>query len=127
MGVLASYTADLQGNLTTLNTSDTVAKLGFGYARAMSISPAGDLLAVGGDNGFQLFHFNGALPITHYSSVLQPNNQFKEFSWDKSNHLFAVSADGLRVYNITPLAYSEAPGSPIPIPGAASVIVVSLQ
>jgi hypothetical protein len=85
------------------------------------------LLAVGGDNGFQLFHFNGALPITHYSSVLQPNNQFKEFGWDKSNHLFAVSADGLRVYNITPLAYSEAPGSPIPIPGAASVIVVSLQ
>jgi hypothetical protein len=127
MGVLASYTADAQGNLTTLDTSDTVAKLGFGNATAMSISPAGDLLAVGGSQGFQLFHFNGPLPITHYSSVLQPNNQFKEFGWDKSNHLFAASADGLRVYNITPLSYSEAPGSPVLIPGATSVIVVPLQ
>jgi hypothetical protein len=126
-GVLASYTADANGNLTTLDTSDTVAKVGFGNATAMSISPAGDLLAVGGNQGFQLFHFNGALPITHYSSVLQPNNQFAEFGWDRSNHLFAVSTDGLRVYNITPLGYAEAPGSPIPIPGATSVIVVPLQ
>lgn len=127
MGVLASYTADADGTLTTLDTSETMATVGFGLAKAMSISPAGDLLAVGGDQGFQLFHFNGALPITHYSSVLQPGNKFKEFGWDKSNHLFAVSTDGLRVYNITPLAYSEAPGSPVAIPGATSVIVVPLQ
>ena len=126
-GVLASYTADSTGNLTTTNTSETMPELGFGLATAMSISPAGDLLAVGSSEGFEIFHFNGALPITHYSSVLQPHNQFKEFGWDKSNHLFAVSADGLRVYNITPLSYSEAPGSPVPIPGATSVIVVSLQ
>lgn len=125
--VVASYTADASGNLTTLATSETMPEVGFGMVTAMSISPAGNLLAVGGNNGFRLFHFNGALPITHYSSVLQPNNQFKEFGWDKSNHLFAASADGLRVYNITPLGYSEAPGSPVPIAGATSVIVVPLQ
>jgi 6-phosphogluconolactonase (cycloisomerase 2 family) len=127
LGVLASYTADSHGNLTTLDTSETAAKVNVGLVAAMSISPAGNLLAVGGYHGFQIFHFNGALPITHYSSVLQSTNHFEEFGWDKSNHLFAVSTDGLRVYNITPLGYSEAPGSPVPISGATSVIVVPLR
>jgi len=127
LGALASYTADSNGNLTTLDTSETVAQVNVGLVAAMSISPAGDLLAVGGYHGFQIFHFNGALPITHYSSVLQAGNHFEEFGWDKSNHLFAVSTDGLRVYNITPLGYSEAPGSPVPISDATSVIVAPIQ
>jgi hypothetical protein len=125
---IASFSADANGDMSSANGFNVrTLSLQDGEVSAMSISPSGKLLAVGGPHGFQLFHFNGAAPPGYYSQVLQPNNQFEEFGWDKSDHLFALSTDGLRVYNITPSAYSEAPGSPLEIPGASSVIVVSLQ
>jgi hypothetical protein len=125
---LASYTAAANGNLTTQSTyaNMPVASTGGGQLR---LSPSGKLLAVGGQ-GFQIFHFNGSSPITHYSSVLQPAYQFGEFrffkqlAWDSSNHLYALGGDKLFVYTITPTSIEQAPGSPYTISGAASVVVV---
>ncbi len=65
---LASYTVDGQGNLSTTSTATNMP-----YPKVKSnsqfpgwtlnLSPSGKLLAVGGV-GLQVFHFNGASPIT---------------------------------------------------------------
>jgi hypothetical protein len=123
-----SMTVEANGTLSSTHGFDVRAiNLANGNVNAMSISPAGNLLVVGG-MGFQIYHFNGGNPIEYYSSALQTKNQFEEFGWDKSNHLFALSTDGVRVYNITTASYSEAPGSPLEIAGGAkSLIVLALQ
>jgi len=94
----------------------------------MSISPSGKLLAVGGKNGFEIFHFNGPDPITHYTGVLQANDNFEEFGWDSDNHLYALSVGPsnyqLRVYTVTPTSFTENPGSPLAVSGTASSLIV---
>lgn len=129
---LATYTADSKGNLTTKFTYKNITPFLTNGESALSASPAGNLIAVGGGNsqgegggGFQIFHWNSDGTITHYSGVLQPNDTFLEFGWDKHNHLYALSLNALRVYNVTAAGYSEAAGSPVSIPEASSVIVLS--
>jgi len=124
--VLASYTADLNGNLTTKSTAATMPALASDYFD-LSISPSVKLVAAGGAGGFQVFHFNGSDPITKYTGVLHSGENFLEFGWDKSNHLFALSQDALHVYSATSTSVKELPGSPYSIPQATSVIVLSLQ
>ena len=132
---LASYTAQANGNLTTTNTSEDMPTTDIDGIYVMSISPTGKLLAVGGGgqnnpgggNGFQLFHFNGASPITRDSGVLQTRYLIDQFGWDKSNHLYVLGGGYLFVYTVTPTSIEEAPGSPYSIPEASSVIVLDLQ
>jgi hypothetical protein len=88
----------------------------------MSISPSGKLLAAGGQ-GFQVFHFNGSSPITHYTGLLEAEDSFAEFGWDRDNHLFALSGNALFVYTATPTSVKQAAGSPYSIPQASSLIV----
>jgi hypothetical protein len=121
--VLASYTADSEGNLTTKSTYETMPSIETG-ANTMSISPSGKLLAVGG-SGFQIFHFNGSSLVTHYTGVLQPSENFEQFGWDGDNHLYALSSGELYVYTVTSTSIEEASGSPYSIPEASSVIVLS--
>jgi hypothetical protein len=126
--LLASYTADSHGNLTTKNTSETILKtaLDSNFVPSMSISPTGKLLAAaGGEAGFEIFHFNGSSPITHFSGLLHASEVFTEFGWDAANHLYALSFNALHVYTVTPTSIKEAAGSPYSIPGATSVIVLS--
>jgi hypothetical protein len=123
---LASYTADAEGNLTTENNYSDMPVTSVGAVKAMSISPTGLFLAVGGNSGLQLFHFNGAAPITQMTGVLD-SDQFTEVGWDKDNHLYALSPGALRVYTVTPSGVSEDPGSPYFITNASSVIVLSLN
>jgi hypothetical protein len=123
--VLAVYTADSQGNLTTNSTADNMPMTDIANGvQAMSISPSGKLIAVGGQSGFQVFHFNGGSPITKYTGLLQPHATFLEFGWDSHNHLFGVTPAGLFVYTVTPTHVTEAPGSPYSIPEASNVIVL---
>ena len=128
--VLASFTAQANGNLITTNTAaEMVAPDVQGYIT--SISPTGKLLAIGGGTpgaplGFQILHFNGANPITKYSGVLQSKYPFIQFGWDKHNHLYALSSNYLFVYNVTPTSISQASGSPYSIPEASSLIVLDL-
>ena len=122
-----SFTAVSEGNLRSTNGLNApVVALKNGDVTAMSISLTGNLLAMRGHYGFQIFRFNGANPVKHYSSVLQPNNQFLDFGWDSHSYLYALSTDGIRLYNLNTTAYSEAPGSPVSISNPTSVIVVSL-
>jgi hypothetical protein len=123
--VLASYTADSEGNLTTKSTAKTMPVTTGGTY--MSISPSGKLLAVDAGNGFQVFHFNGADPITKFTDVLHSSETFIQFSWDKSSHLFALSQNALHVYSATSTSIKEEAGSPYSIPEASNVIVQSLK
>jgi hypothetical protein len=123
--VLASYTADSHGNLTTKSTTANMPASETGV-NTMSISPTGKLLAVGGQ-GFQVFHFDGGSPITQYSGVLQPGYQFQEFGWDGDNHLYALGGGKLFVYEVTPTSIKQASGSPYSIPESSSVIVLSIK
>jgi hypothetical protein len=122
--VLASYTADSQGNLSTSSTYETMPSTGLNSIAAISISPSGKLVAVGG-KGFQVFHFNGASPITPYTGLLQSADQFLQFGWDTDNHLYALSNGQLRVYTVTPTSFEEDSGSPYSVPEASSLIVLS--
>lgn len=122
---VTSFSSDANGDLTNENGFNVrTLSLPNGQVSAMSVSPDGKLLAVGG-LGFQLFHWNGSAPVAYYSGVIQPSKQFSEFGWDTSNHLFALSTDGLRVYDATSSSYAEAPGSPIEKANATSMIVVA--
>jgi hypothetical protein len=128
--VIASFTADSKGHLTTKSTPEnmlSVATTGF-PAGPISISPTGKLLALADyEFGFQLFHFNGGEPITKYTGILTPKDIAGDFRWDKSDHLFSLGYQGLHVYTATPTSVKEEPGSPYPIPEARSVIVLSLK
>lgn len=132
---LASFTAQSNGDLATTNTPENMAVSDLQAIDSMSISPSGKLLVVGGGGsvyssglkGFQIFHFNGSSPITHYSGVIQGNYVFSEFGWDKHDHLYALGGGYLFVYTATPTSIVEAPGSPYSIPEASSVIVLDLQ
>jgi hypothetical protein len=92
--------------------------------RRVSTQGCSPLLAVGG-SGFQIFHFNGSRPVTHYTGVLQPSENFERFGWDGDNHLYALSSGELYVYTVTSTSIEEASGSPYSIPEASSVIVLS--
>jgi hypothetical protein len=118
---LASYTADSHGNLTTTNTFENMPPIS-SETTAMSISPTGELLAVGGV-GFHVFHFNGSSPITPDGKGFLNNYEFLEFGWDGNNHLYALAVDALFVFTVTPTTITEAPGSPYTIPLASSLIV----
>ncbi len=113
---IASFTADASGNLTTTNTFATMPTSSISNVTDLKISPAGDLLAVGGEEGLQLFHFNGAGPVTSYTGLLTVDPVSQMF-WDTQNHLYVISqqANLLHVFTITGAQYVEAPGSPYPI------------
>jgi hypothetical protein len=115
---LATYTADSAGNLTTTSTYKNMPRVAVGSVSNLNLSPSGKLLAVGGSLGLQLFHFNGASPITPYTGLIGIG-QFEQFRWDNYNHLYAINADTghLHMFTITPTSVSEAPGSPYTIPG----------
>jgi hypothetical protein len=89
------------------------------------MSPSGKLLAVGGPGGLQVFHFNGAKPITDYTGLLTTDS-IDQLFWDNNNHLYAISRQfgNLFVFTVTPLGYSQAPGSPHPIVANQNLIVL---
>jgi 6-phosphogluconolactonase (cycloisomerase 2 family) len=125
---LASYTADASGNLKTTNTYKNMPATLIANASDMKISPSGKLLAFAGGEGLQIFHFNGASPITHYTGLLT-TDPIDQMFWDNNNHLYAISHTGnaLYVFTITPTGHQQAPGSPYAISSPQDIIVQPLS
>ncbi len=113
---LAVYSADSTGNITTTSSYANMPKTAVGNVNDMWMSPSGRILAVAGSKGLQVFHFNGANPITNYSGLLTTDAITTVF-WDKSNHLYALSqsAGKLHVFTVTSGSAKEAEGSPYAI------------
>jgi len=122
---LAVYTANSAGNLTTTSTDANMPKVSVATVNDIWMSPSGKLLAVAGSGGLQVFHFNGASPITAYTGLLT-TDAINQVFWDNDNHLYAVSstAGKLFVFTVTPTTHSKAPGSPYAVAGAENLIVL---
>jgi hypothetical protein len=122
---LAVYTADSSGNLTTNSTDSNMPSVLIGTPYDYWMSPNGKYLAVGGSGGMQIFHFNGANPITKMTGLLT-TNPINQIFWDNSNHVYAISqSEGkLFVWSVNSNGVTKASGSPHAIPGADHLIVL---
>jgi WD40 repeat protein len=122
---IADYAADSEGNLTTQSTANNMPVTSVSVVNSLAMAPSGQLLAVGGNSGLQVLHWNGSSQATLYTPLLTSDNITQAF-WDDANHLFAISPanNRLHVFTVTPTSYSEAPGSPYTIQGAENVIVL---
>ena len=127
---LAVYTVDSTGNLTTKSTYSNMPRVLVGEVNDYWMSPDGKYLAVGGTSGLEIFHFNGANPITKFSGLLT-NSPISQIFWDNSGHVYALSQiyntpskSKLFVYTVTSQGVNQAPGSPHTITNAQNVIVL---
>jgi hypothetical protein len=121
---LATFTAAADGNLSTTSTAGNMPETSVGSVTDLNMAPSGKLLAVAGTGGLQIFHFNGANPITAYTGLLT-KDEIDQFFWDNQNDLYAISrtAGKLFVFTITPSGYHQAPGSPYSIDHPQNIIV----
>jgi hypothetical protein len=132
---LASYKIESNGNLISTNTWKNVVTPTV-CPTSLYMSPAGNLLTVAGNEvdcgfephgstGLQLFHFNGANPITSYGKPITTAS-IDQVSWDSNNHLYALSksTNKLYVYTVTPTKVTQVSGSPYTIPGLSGLLVV---
>ena len=122
---LATFTADASGNLTTTSTYENMPTV-VGGVTDYRMSPSGKYLAVGGSGGLQLFHFNGANPITKLTGALTASPVDQLF-WDNANHVYAISRSGgkLYVFTVTSTGAKQAPGSPHKLVGPQNIIVLA--
>ena len=122
---LASYTVDASGNLTTKSTYSNMPSVLVGNVTNYWMSPNGKFLAVGGSAGFQIFHFNGANPITKFTGRLT-SSPIDQIFWDNANHVYAISrgAGKLFVWTVTSGGVTRAPGSPHSIANVQNLIVL---
>lgn len=127
--VIATYTADANGNLKTTSTYENMAKLPW-WPNTMRMSPSGKLLAVGA-NGVILYHFNGGNPVTKYKTLLT-SDSVGQILWDNDNHMYVSGGDTkgaakLWVYTVTPTTVTLAPGSPYSISNSGGMVVQPLK
>lgn len=130
---LATYTVDSAGQLSTTSTSQNMPTTAAGGQAGNStsrvidywMSPSGKFLAVAGTSGLQVFHFNGADPITKYTGLLV-SGEVDQVFWDNSNHLYAIgdTAGKLWVFTVTATGVTQAPGSPHSITSPEDMIVL---
>jgi len=121
--VLAVYTVDGSGSVTTNSTVANMPQTAVGTNIVMS--PSGKFLAAGGRSGLEVFHFNGADPITPFTGLLM-NDPVDQISWDNDNNLYAVSrsTSKLSVFTVTAASVTQAAGSPYTITNPTAVVVV---
>ncbi|HEX4007045.1 MAG TPA: hypothetical protein VHX60_12795 [Acidobacteriaceae bacterium] len=122
----ASYTVNNStGNLTTTNTYAQMPSTKAGLPSTYWLSPDGKYLAVGGSTGLQVFHFNGASPLTAFTGLLT-GDAIDHIWWDNDSHLYAVGQtdNKLFVFTISASGATPAPGSPHAITGAAAVMAL---
>lgn len=121
---LSVYTADSSGNLTTESTSSNMPTVAVGNVNDLKMSASGKLLAVAGSAGLQVFHFNGANPVTRFTGLLTTDT-VNQVAWDNMNHLYAVAsaAGKLYVFTVTTTGVKQAPGSPYALTSPGYVAV----
>jgi hypothetical protein len=123
---LAVYSVDASGNLTTKSTATNMPRAGVGGVSAMAASAPGNLLAVAGEGGLQIFHFNGSNPITPYTGLLATHS-IQQILWDTHDHLYGISPSSGRLYafKITTTGHKQAAGSPYSVPNPVATTVLS--
>jgi hypothetical protein len=121
---LASYTiSNGSGDISSTNTWENMPIPEIRNITGMSMSTSGKIVALFGYPGLQIFHFNGAEPITPYSKLLLPTVDIDQLAWDNDNHLYALSYSSgeLYVYTATPTSIKEVPGSSYKVKNAYGI------
>lgn len=123
---LAVYTAQTNGNLTTASTVANMPLAAVGAVADLKIAPGSKLLAVAGTGGLEVFHFNGASAITHFTGLLTSDGIDQCF-WDNAGHLYAISGTTgkLFVFTVTASGAHAAPGSPYTVEHAEYLAVLN--
>src|SRR5258708_19017627 len=123
---LSVSTADISGSLTTNNTYQNMPYTSVGWIDYVVASPAGNLLALGGASGLQVFYFNGSNPITPYTGLLAVH-ELSGLAWDTHNHLYGISGSGGRLYafKVTTTGHKQASGSRYSISNPQAITVLS--
>ena len=119
---IATYSANSLGNLSTSSTYANMPQVTASSINSLRMSPTGKLLAACAENGLQIFHFNGASPVTRYTGLLT-KDPVEECYWDNASHLYAIGPQKLYVFTITPEKATQAPGSPYAIHNLSGLIV----
>lgn len=122
---LGTYTVNTSGTPSTTSDYETMPVTSVFDPYAMSIDPTGKILAVGGEGSFQLYHFNGANPITAYSGMINTNDLIRTIGWDKSSHMYLLTDHSVDIYNISTTSYTEL--KPWEFTAPYSMIVLTLQ
>jgi hypothetical protein len=114
---LASYIVNSKGEPSTNNDYENMPVTNMMNVNVISIDPTGKLLAVGGEEALQFYHFNGGNPITTFGSQIDiPNYQVMALGWDKSSHFFFLTGNQVEVYHITPAVYTKLAPWDVPSP-----------
>ncbi|HEY2860180.1 MAG TPA: hypothetical protein VGJ21_17305 [Terracidiphilus sp.] len=126
--VIATYSVTSTGKMTTTSAYQNMPHTRAG-SRVMRMAPSGNLLAVGGTNGLELFLYNGASPSVYFKTLLT-SGSIQNLAWDKNSHLYATewTSNGngkLYVFTVTSTGVSQDPGSPYSIPNPDSLVVRS--
>ena len=121
---LGVYTATSSGSLTTNSTPQDMPTAAVSTLRDMVASPKGNLLALAGTGGLQVFHFNGGNPITPYTGLLATHG-IEQIRWDTHDHLYGISKSSGRLYafKITPTGQKQAAGSPYSVKPLAITVL----
>jgi hypothetical protein len=120
------------GSLSTSSTFSNMPDTLVGDVTSLVMAPSGKLLAIGGDNGVQIFNFDPNGQATANTGLisaepLQGTYTGQQMYWDTSNHLYVISSDNtLRVFTVTPLGAIGAPGSPYTIQSPVAITGHSL-
>jgi len=120
---LAVYTADGLGNLTPKSTAENMPTADVDLPYRLLASPAGNLLAIVGIKGLQVFHFNGSNPITPYTGLIAAHT-ISDLAWDTHSHLYAIGSGRVNAFRVTTTGHKQAPGSPYAI-NAVAITVLS--
>lgn len=125
--LLGSYTIESNGSVKSTNSFKDMPSPAESVG-LMRMSPSGKLLVLA-NPGLQMFHFNGASPITKFSSLMLPGISIDQLAWDNNNHLYALSyaSNKLYVYTVTTTGVSEVANSPFTVNnayGSSGLIVV---
>lgn len=125
---LAVYTINsTDGTLTTTDTNATMPTDQVGLVTDYRFDPAGDTLAVAGQNGVQIYGFaNGKLtaeggPLT--------TDEIDQVKWDSTGHLYALGQQvgKLYVFSVAKGAATAASGSPYAISSPSNLAVIPIS
>jgi hypothetical protein len=127
---LGVYTVDSSGNISSTNTSSNMPTTSL-FISDTTFSPDGTMFVASGDanntgsgNGIEIYHFNGAAPLTLYKTLLT-GTPIDQVAWDSSHHLYAMSYHGNKLYVFTVTSTSVTEDASISVPSPLGLVVVS--
>jgi hypothetical protein len=126
------YKINADGSLTllqnsTLTTPLTMAGNGCCGEVAMSVDPSGQMLALAGQSGIQMYQLMPGGTLTPIGALQQSGPNYLVVQWDADTHVYAISTSGLNVFSSANGALTPSSGSPHAAGAAGSLAVLPMH